>query len=97
MQNLDEEKINKDNIHEAFANHATDWTNRSKEKGNIHTPHGYGMGLDKDPDAKAWVMDMTRNPNRTVTRKKEDSEGNIIGTETGVIGPNGEFLNGKQH
>ena len=96
LQNLDEEKINKDNIHEAFANHATDWTNRSKEKGNIHTPHGYGMGLDKDPEAKAWVMDMTRNPNRTITRKKEDSEGNIIGTETGVIGPNGEFLNGKQ-
>ena len=96
MQNLDEEKINKDNLHEAFANHATDWTNRSKDKGNIHTPHGYGMGLDKDPDAKAWVMDMTRNPNRTITRKKEDSEGNIIGTETGVLGPNGEFLNGKQ-
>ena len=96
LKNLDDELINQENLHEAFANHSTDWTNRSKEQGNIHTPHGYGMALDKDKEAKAWVIDMTTNPNRVVTMEKQDSEGKVIGFETGVIGPNGDFLNGQQ-
>ena len=69
---------------------AANWTNRSKE-GGVNTPRGFGMSLEKNPEAKRWFSDFINSGEKMQTKNTGS------GIQQGIIGPDGTWMTKNQY